>query len=283
MKKVLAYVRVSTMDQELSPDAQKFKCRQWFEEHKEEHAPCEYVGELEDIGVTSKIGLFQRPQGQHILTELGPGDLLIVAKLFRAFRGTVDAVESIRVLREAKIDFICLDLNIDSTTPVGKFMFTVFSAVGELERDLIRERTMEALQQTVKNGTWLGPPPLGYILIKRKQVEEECRRNLVPMPKKRNRLQSDRQFQQIILHAALIYTAGTPWMDVENYVRKAQFKNFFQKLNENTLTRAMARCALGWPQTKDAQIIEALGESPFTKAWVMQNFRKFHSARKEIL
>lgn len=56
------------------------------------------------------------------------------------------------------VDLICLDQQIDSSTPSGRFLFHSLSAVAELERDLIRERVAAGVRAARKRGVRFGRP-----------------------------------------------------------------------------------------------------------------------------
>jgi DNA invertase Pin-like site-specific DNA recombinase len=56
------------------------------------------------------------------------------------------------------IDFVSLSESIDTSTPMGRMVFTVIGAVAELERSLIRERVVMGLNRARKGGTRLGRP-----------------------------------------------------------------------------------------------------------------------------
>ena len=73
------------------------------------------------------------------------GDVLTVWKLDRLGRTTRRLIEFIEDLQERQIGFKSLHNNIDTTTSEGMFMYRLFSALAELERDLLRESTMAGL------------------------------------------------------------------------------------------------------------------------------------------
>src|SRR5215813_4815672 len=72
-----------------------------------------------------------------------------------------DRETSHRLLEEFSslgIDFVSLNESIDTSTPMGKMIFTVIGAVAELERSLIRERVMMGLDRSKRQGKRLGRP-----------------------------------------------------------------------------------------------------------------------------
>ncbi|RME56085.1 MAG: recombinase family protein [Caldilineae bacterium] len=133
---LVGYARVSTDDQNL--DLQLDALRE---------AGCERVFTDEMSGAKA-----ERPGLQEALDFLRTGDALVVWRLDRLGRSLKDLVQRVEELRERGVDFRSLHESIDTTSPVGKFQFHVFSALAEFERDLIRERTMAGLQAARARG-----------------------------------------------------------------------------------------------------------------------------------
>ena len=84
-----------------------------------------------------------RPGLQEALDFLRPDDTLVVWRLGRSLK---DLVQKVETLQDQSIGFRSLHESIDTTSPVGKFQFHVFSALAEFERDLIHERTLAGLK-----------------------------------------------------------------------------------------------------------------------------------------
>lgn len=101
-----------------------------------------------------------RPELNKAILCLKPGDTLVVFKLDRLARSTQHLLKLMDFFKENDINFISIDNNIDTSTPMGKFFFTVMSAFSEMEADLIRERIFSGLDAAKKNGTILGRPEL---------------------------------------------------------------------------------------------------------------------------
>jgi DNA invertase Pin-like site-specific DNA recombinase len=85
-------------------------------------------------------------------------DLVIVARFDRFARSTSHLLRALDEFQQLGIDFVSLSENIDTGTAVGKMIFTVLSAVGELERNLIRERVAMGIRRARKQGRQLGRP-----------------------------------------------------------------------------------------------------------------------------
>src|SRR5690625_3253597 len=84
-----------------------------------------------------------RPQFETLLKELKEGDTLIVTKLDRFARSTLEGIKMIIEFFERGITVNILNLGIIENTPNGKLIFNVFMAFAEFERDMIIERTQE--------------------------------------------------------------------------------------------------------------------------------------------
>lgn len=163
--KVLGYGRVSTNKQEISPQVQEQLCKQWFKSQLAMgrwRDGAIWAGMLVDDAVTSAIPLLKRPKGEMIPVVLDQGDVLVVAKLNRAFRSPSDSESTIVRLREAKIHFAILDLAIDPFSVNGELVVSVLSAVGKMQREQIRENTREALAHRREQGRPVGNAFIGF-------------------------------------------------------------------------------------------------------------------------
>ena len=153
--RVFGYARASTHEQTLSGlglDSQRAAidaeaARQgWTVEH---HA---------DEGVSGSVRPEDRPELGRILDEITAGDVLIVAKLDRLGRSALDVLRLADTARAQGWRLVLLDLGLDTATPVGAFTLTALAAVAQLERDLIAQRTRDALDVARRNGQRLGRP-----------------------------------------------------------------------------------------------------------------------------
>lgn len=104
-----------------------------------------------------------RPELQKMLQFARKGDTVIVESISRFARNTKDLLELIETLKEKQVEFISKKENIDTSTPTGKFMLTVFGAVAELEREYILQRQAEGIEIAKQEGKYKG----------RKRIENE--------------------------------------------------------------------------------------------------------------
>ncbi len=88
------------------------------------------------------------------------GDVVIVESISRIARNTRDLLSIVSELTEKKVEFVSLKESIDTTTPQGRFMLTVFGALAELERENILERQREGIEIAKNEGKYKGRKPL---------------------------------------------------------------------------------------------------------------------------
>lgn len=100
-----------------------------------------------------------RPELDRLLDALRTGDTVIVSDMSRLSRGVKDLFSIFEQIESRGADIKSLkEAWIDTTTPQGKFLFTVVAGVSQLERDLISERTKEGLAAAKSRGHTGGRP-----------------------------------------------------------------------------------------------------------------------------
>lgn len=85
-------------------------------------------------------------------------DVLMVLRFDRLSRRVLHFLQLVEELQTLGIDFISHEQALDTTTPMGRFTLTMFAALAELERQVIRERVLAGLQYARQNGTKSGKP-----------------------------------------------------------------------------------------------------------------------------
>ncbi|MGL4858785.1 MAG: recombinase family protein [Enterobacteriaceae bacterium] len=141
---LIGYVRVSTHDQNV--DLQRNALL---------NAGCEKI--FEDKVSGSKI---DRPGLRKAIRCLGAGDSLLVWKLDRLGRSVKHLITLVGELQAREAHFRSLTDNIDTGTAMGRFFFHVMSALAEMERELIVERTKAGLQAAREQGRIGGRRPI---------------------------------------------------------------------------------------------------------------------------
>ncbi|MCK6049535.1 recombinase family protein [Klebsiella variicola] len=154
---LIGYARVSTGDQNL--DLQK---------NALVRAECEQIFEDTASGKNAR-----RPGLRRAIRRLKPGDSLVVWKLDRLGRSVHDLISLVSELQDKGIHFRSLTDSIDTSTPAGRFFFHVMSALAEMERELIVERTRAGLAAAREQGR-VG----GRCRVMTTEVVECCRRML---------------------------------------------------------------------------------------------------------
>jgi DNA invertase Pin-like site-specific DNA recombinase len=87
-----------------------------------------------------------------------PFDAIVVWRFDRFARSTKHLLSALEEFRSLGIQFISYQENVDTSTPLGQALFTIVSAVAQLERDLIRERVSAGIRNARENGKKLGRP-----------------------------------------------------------------------------------------------------------------------------
>ena len=101
------------------------------------------------------------------------GDMVIVESISRIARNTRDLLSIVSELTEKQVEFVSLKESIDTTTPQGRFMLTVFGALAELERENILERQREGIAIAKDAGKYKGRKPLEVDEV---QFKDACKR-----------------------------------------------------------------------------------------------------------
>lgn len=111
-----------------------------------------------------------RPALQDMLAFVREGDIVIVEAISRFARNTKDLLDLVAELTKKSVQFVSKKEAIDTSTPTGKFMLTVFGAVAELERDYMLQRQAEGIAIKKAKGAYKGRTPID---VNEKQFEQE--------------------------------------------------------------------------------------------------------------
>ena len=102
----------------------------------------------------------ERPQLKEMMSYVRRGDTVIVESISRFARNTRDLLELVEQLAAKGVEFVSQKESIDTATPTGKFMLTVFGAVAELEREYILQRQREGIEIAKAQGKYRGRKPI---------------------------------------------------------------------------------------------------------------------------
>lgn len=109
--------------------------------------------------VSGSVPAMERKGFARLVDRLEAGDILIVTKLDRLGRSSMDVRSTVERLANEGVRVHCLALGgVDLTSPAGKMTMGVIGAVAEFERDLLIERTQAGLQRARAEGKALGRP-----------------------------------------------------------------------------------------------------------------------------
>lgn len=136
------YARVSKNDQSLDVQIQKLTqagCNEIFQE--------KISGAKDD-----------RVQLNLLIGKLRKGDTICVVRLDRLGRRMIKLIDLINGFKVKGIEFISLENNIDTTTPMGMLLFSMCAAFSEMERELIKERVKAGLDAAHSKGRKGGRP-----------------------------------------------------------------------------------------------------------------------------
>ena len=108
-----------------------------------------------------------RPELTKMLNRLAEGDTVVIECLSRLGRSTKDLIELTELFQSKGVNLVSLKESIDTSTPTGKLLFTLMSAIAQFERDCIAERTREGLKAARARGRNGGRPKADAEQVKR--------------------------------------------------------------------------------------------------------------------
>jgi DNA invertase Pin-like site-specific DNA recombinase len=154
-KKVAIYARVSTSSQTVENQFQELR-------EVAQRNGWHIVAELSDSGISGAKGRDQRPAFDQLLKRATRRefDLIMVWAIDRLGRSIQHLVGFMNDIQAMGVDLYVHQQAIDTTTPSGRMIFSIFSALGEYERELIRERIMagEKRARAQAQGVKIGRP-----------------------------------------------------------------------------------------------------------------------------
>ena len=103
-----------------------------------------------------------RPQLKAMLDYVREGDVVVVSDFSRLARSTRDMLQIVQELSDKGVGLISMKENLDTDTPQGKFMLTVFAALAELERATILQRQREGIEIAKTKGKYKGRQPIPF-------------------------------------------------------------------------------------------------------------------------
>lgn len=101
-----------------------------------------------------------RPELKRMMDFVREGDVVIVESISRFARNTRDLLELVEQLTEKKVEFISKKESLDTSTPSGRFVLTIFGAVAQLEREYLLQRQKEGIAIAKQEGKYKGRKPV---------------------------------------------------------------------------------------------------------------------------
>ena len=152
-KKVAIYARVSTDKQTCENQLQELRATA-------QRMGYTVVAEFVDSGISGMKTRQDRPALDSLMKSATQRkfDMIMCWSIDRLGRSLQNLVEILNEMQSMKIDMFFLQQGMDTTTPSGRMIFSVFGAIGEFERNLIRERVIAGQKRAVANGVKIGRP-----------------------------------------------------------------------------------------------------------------------------
>lgn len=141
MGEIIGYARVSSIGQKLDVQLEKL-----------EKYGCTKIYSEKRSGLKS-----ERPELKACLEYVREGDKLVICKLDRLARSTINLFQIHEMLVDKKVDLVVLDQNLDTSTPSGKLLFGMLALIAEFETALRKERQLEGIQKAKDSGKQFGP------------------------------------------------------------------------------------------------------------------------------
>jgi DNA invertase Pin-like site-specific DNA recombinase len=137
---LIGYARVSSRDQNLDVQLQKLRS-----------VGCKKIYQEKERGTTT-----QRPQLIACLNYVREGDTLVITKLDRLARSTLDLCNISKKLEDATVELRVLDQNMDTSSSTGRLLFNMLGAIAQFETEIRLERQLEGIKKAKEKGVVFG-------------------------------------------------------------------------------------------------------------------------------
>ena len=173
----ICYIRNSTMDQKNSVETQRKMVVDY----------CEFYNIvldkiIVDEGISGSGEKTSKREGYKRITEMienGEVDKLIVLSISRWGRNMIETYKSIQLMEKHNTHFISLKENVDTSNPMGRFVFSIFNSLYQLELEQISDRTKDTLRIKKENGKVYGTTPYGFDRVGDDLVENKKEKRLI--------------------------------------------------------------------------------------------------------
>ena len=138
---MIGYARVSSIGQKLDVQLEKLQAQ-----------GCEKIYQEKE----SAISTTKRPQLVACLDYVREGDSLVITKLDRLARSTLDLCNIAKRLEDKKVTLQVIDQNIDTSSSTGRLMFNMLATIAQFETEIRAERQMDGIKKAKANGVMFG-------------------------------------------------------------------------------------------------------------------------------
>jgi site-specific DNA recombinase len=176
--KAVGYIRVSTEEQAkggVSLDMQRAKITAYAELEE-----VELIEIIADEGI-SGCSIRNRPGVQRVLQMVREKQVqtVIIYKLDRLARNTVEALEIAKLMDAKGVGLHSITEKLDTKSAIGRFFFTLMASLAEMERCLISERIVSAMDRKRELGQVCGHPPYGMKAIDGRLVPDQEEQSII--------------------------------------------------------------------------------------------------------
>lgn len=191
VNRVFAYARGSTNEQVITLQAQERILVDYYNRvlsDKYEWGGCFCESH------SSKDAFEDRPEASQVLRLVRRGDAIVVTKIDRLARSLKHAILFVDELEKRGVDLIMLDPQVDTSSPTGRLFFRIMASVAEFERDMIRSRTRDALEENMRQRKRISAhPPIGWKFV----VNGSGDVITVPCPQERSKAEEIASFRRL--------------------------------------------------------------------------------------
>ena len=138
---MIGYARVSSIGQKLDVQLEKLQTQ-----------ACEKIYQEKE----SAINTTKRPQLMACLDYVREGDSLVITKLDRLARSTLDLCNIAKRLEDKGVTLQVIDQNIDTSSSTGRLMFNMLATIAQFETEIRAERQMDGIKKAKANGIVFG-------------------------------------------------------------------------------------------------------------------------------
>jgi DNA invertase Pin-like site-specific DNA recombinase len=182
LPKVVGYIRGSTLEQQNTLEAQEKQIRAYCDYRGLELVRC-----FTDSGESAfSVSFYERPAAAEMLAWARENGVsgIVFPKLDRGFRDALDCLFTCDDLNRKGVQLHILDIQLDTTTPVGKLVLTMMAAIAEFENRRRSERQQAGFEVMKANGQRCGSVPYGWTAVPagRKSKTGRDAEDLVPNP-----------------------------------------------------------------------------------------------------